>query len=176
MLRLVELLEVKIQLEVSALNGKPSLKLAFDMSVQIKEDTGAIGAMSTSANNKAPAAGEQRMLVVDDDKVNRTLIELALKQDDLLLDTASSAQRALDMLAQQRYDLVVTDISMPTMSGEQLLAAIRAAGHSMPLIAVTGNVSEADTRKYRALGFADVVHKPVNIILLRQKIAQCLAG
>gem|GEM_PF-1131644 len=176
MLRLVELLEVKIQLEVSALNGKPSLKLAFDMSVQIKEDTGAIGAMSTSANNKAPAAGEQRMLVVDDDKVNRTLIELALKQDDLLLDTASSAQRALDMLAQQRYDLVVTDISMPTMSGEQLLAAIRAAGHSMPLIAVTGNVSEADTRKYRALGFADVVHKPVNIILLRKKIAQCLAG
>jgi len=80
------------------------------------------------------------------------------------------------MLAQQRYDLVVTDISMPTMSGEQLLAAIRAAGHSMPLIAVTGNVSEADTRKYRVLGFADVVHKPVNIILLRQKIAQCLAG
>jgi len=117
---------------------------------------------------------QQRVLVVDDAEVNRLFIELGLQKEPLLIDTASSGAEALNKLSQQHYDVVLTDISMPTMSGEELLQAIRAAGYAMPLMAVTGNVSEDEVNHYLALGFADVVHKPVDMNVLRQKLVALL--
>ena len=168
---LMSMMQVEPRLEASGSEDKSVFVLSFNLPLQFLHETKAADMPAASASAHTH---QQRVLVVDDAEVNRLFIELGLQKEPLLIDTASSGAEALNKLSQQHYDVVLTDISMPTMSGEELLQAIRAAGYAMPLMAVTGNVSEDEVNHYLALGFADVVHKPVDMNVLRQKLVALL--
>ena len=120
--------------------------------------------------------GNVRMLLVDDMELNLIVLaslcrHLGLKD----IDTAESGAAALDMLRKQRYDLVLTDLWMPEMDGEQFTAAIRAdpALRDTPVCAVTADVEARKT--YRDHGFDGILLKPVQLDALRDLI-QAHAG
>ncbi len=120
--------------------------------------------------------GNVRMLLVDDMELNLIVLaslcrHLGLKD----IDTAESGAAALDMLRKQRYDLVLTDLWMPEMDGEQFTAAIRAdpALRDIPVCAVTADVEARKT--YRDHGFDGILLKPVQLDALRDLI-QAHAG
>lgn len=84
-----------------------------------------------------------QILLVDDQKVLLDITRLFLeKGGDISVDTALSAQEALSMLSQKKYDAIVSDYEMPTMDGIEFLKTIKKAGMEKPFIIFTGRSRE----------------------------------
>jgi DNA-binding response OmpR family regulator len=109
-----------------------------------------------------------RILIVDDERNNRELLEVMLSQEGFLLLTAASGEEALAMVAQHPPDLILLDIMMPGLDGYEVAAAIKAnlATKSIAVIMVTAlDDHNARMRGTRA-GADDFFTKPVDRVAL----------
>ena len=102
---------------------------------------------------------DKSILVVDDNKTNRTILEIQLKQWQLIPVMASSAEEALDLLEKKGFDLVLTDMQMPDMDGVEMTARIRKQHALLPVILLSSIGDEA-RNQYPHL-FSSVLTKPV---------------
>ena len=100
--------------------------------------------------------------VVEDNADNRLLLE-SLLSDDYLLTEYQDGPGALAGLRSDRPDLVILDISLPGMDGEEVLANIRAdtSLHDLPVIALTAHAMAGDRERLLAAGFDDYLSKPI---------------
>ena len=118
----------------------------------------------------------RRLLLVDDSKMNLMVLKALLKNmGDFEIVMASDGQEALKALEApdaQPFDLVLTDMWMPNLDGEGLVRAIRAnpALSSLRVVAVTADVESQGT--FAAMGFDDLLLKPVTV----DKLGKILAG
>src|SRR5574339_12994 len=113
-----------------------------------------------------------RLLVVDDNKVNRILLSRGLEGDGHRVETAENGRQALDMLRKNAYDLVLLDIEMPEMNGYQVLEACLQDDElrNLPII-MTSSLDEIESVvKCVELGAEDYLNKPINPILLRARV------
>ena len=110
-----------------------------------------------------------RILIVDDQEIICELLSEYLQADGHTTIMATAARRALELVRSEEIDLVITDQSMPDMSGVQLGAAIKKSNAKMPVILLTGF---GDEMKAQALpkGIDLVLGKPVSIADLRNAI------
>ena len=107
-----------------------------------------------------------KILTVDDNQVNLAVLEGLLKDFDVELDCALNGKRALKMIGAKHYDLVLLDHLMPEMDGMETLGHIRDMGGSyatLPVIALTANVSGDSRRRYMQAGFSDFLEKPISV-------------
>ncbi len=104
-----------------------------------------------------------RVLVVEDNPLNQTLIRRQLKQLKQECDLAEHGRQALQMLALRRYDLILCDCQMPVMDGYDFTRAVRATRgmESLLIIAMTANVMPEQRQRCLAAGMNDVLGKPV---------------
>jgi signal transduction histidine kinase len=105
-----------------------------------------------------------RVLIVDDERQNRQLLELMLAPEGLYLQAASSGEEALAMVAQEPPDLILLDIMMPGMDGLQVAATIKdsVATKNIPIIIITAlEDRDARMRGLRA-GAEELLTKPVD--------------
>lgn len=119
----------------------------------------------------------KRVLVTDDNAINRQVIKLFLAALGLDIVEAANGREALDQLAAQPIDLVLLDVHMPVMDGREAIQRIRAAGEpwsGLPVIALTADAMSGDREKYLALGMNDYLSKPVDQHDLIAKIRQAL--
>jgi two-component system, cell cycle response regulator DivK len=120
----------------------------------------------------------ERVLIVDDNRASRDLIRAILKPVRCEIVEASHGQQALDLIQQERPDLVLLDIDMPGMDGITVVKRIREnqslAG--LPVVAVTAFAMEGDREKGMAAGFTAYLTKPVRVALLRQQVQQLLGA
>jgi DNA-binding NtrC family response regulator len=101
-----------------------------------------------------------RILVVDDEpEVLRIICEM-LHSVDYRCDTASSGKEALDILRGQQYDLLITDVRLPDISGIDILKLVGKKHPLMPVIIVTGFASIENTKEAMRLGAVDYIPKP----------------
>jgi adenylate cyclase len=117
-----------------------------------------------------------RLLVVDDNKVNRLLLGRGLEQQGHRVAFAENGRQALDMLHEDDFDLLLLDIEMPVMDGYQVLESL--AGdldlRDIPVI-VTSALEELDSVvRCIEMGAEDYLTKPVNPVLLRARIGASL--
>lgn len=115
-------------------------------------------------------AEETRILIVDDQPVNRMVLGAMLERLGAVVMEADDGVSALEALAVQAFDLAMFDIHMPGMTGIELLSRLRAAGGpnaGIPVVAVTGDTTR-DERGYVALGFADCAFKPISLAHLKR--------
>jgi len=113
-----------------------------------------------------------RLLIVDDNKVNRILLSRAVEQLGHTYDTAENGRQALDKLHASSFDLVLLDIEMPELDGYQVLETCLqdAELRNIPII-MTSSLDEIDSVvKCIELGAEDYLNKPVNSILLRARV------
>ncbi len=106
------------------------------------------------------------VLAVDDHPVNRNIIATVLKRLGHMVDLADDGVEAVERAAVRAYDVVLMDIQMPRMDGEQALAAIRGGdgpNRATPVIALTANAMATDRARYLAAGFDAHLTKPLNI-------------
>ncbi|CQR55065.1 response regulator transcription factor [Paenibacillus riograndensis] len=102
------------------------------------------------------------ILVVEDDRHARRLLEAVLKREGYLVSTAEDGARAMDVLDQQHIDLIVLDIMMPNMDGYEFAKELRDAGSLIPVLMATAKHLPEDKKKGFRLGIDDYMTKPVD--------------
>lgn len=116
-----------------------------------------------------------RVLIVEDNRINRIVLRDLLEQDGHHVDEAHDGQQAVERVRRTSYDLVFMDISMPVMDGVEATRAIRdseARGTRLPLIALTAHARPTDKERFRAAGLDDILVKPITRDGLRAIIAR----
>ncbi|MGE5615310.1 MAG: adenylate/guanylate cyclase domain-containing protein, partial [Bacillota bacterium] len=120
--------------------------------------------------------GRGRLLVVDDNKVNRLLLGRSLEQQGHTVATASNGREALDMLKREPYDLVLLDMEMPEMDGFQVLGELVKDPrlNDLPVIVTSSLEGLDNVVRCIELGAEDYLTKPVNPVLLKARIGASL--
>jgi PAS domain S-box-containing protein len=105
-----------------------------------------------------------RILIVDDERHNRQLLEVMLAPEGYLLETAESGEEALVMVARQLPDLVLLDLMMPGMDGCEVTAVIKSARatRNIPVIMVTALDDHHARMRALSAGAEDFLTKPVD--------------
>ncbi|TWI52505.1 putative ATPase [Pseudomonas duriflava] len=105
-----------------------------------------------------------KILLVDDNAINRQVVIGFLQDTGIVIETAEDGQEALEKLENQAYDLVLMDIHMPRLDGLATTRLIRQrpALRRIPIIAMTANALPEDREKSLAAGMSDHLVKPIN--------------
>jgi CheY-like chemotaxis protein len=113
-----------------------------------------------------------RVLVVDDDRINRTLALAMLEKIGLKAHAVKDGHEAVAEVAKNRYDIVLMDMQMPGMDGVTATQAIRqlALAHQPCIIALTANAYESDRERCLQAGMDDFLSKPFRLDALRTKL------
>lgn len=102
------------------------------------------------------------ILVADDDKNTRLLMEAVLKAADYTVFTASDGEEALNVLDKEHIDLVVLDVMMPNMDGYEFTRAVRDSHSNLPILMVSAKQLPADKKQAFLVGTDDYMTKPVD--------------
>ncbi|MGB9244096.1 MAG: response regulator [Candidatus Acidiferrales bacterium] len=105
-----------------------------------------------------------RVLLVEDNELNREVALGLLEDAHLAIDIAENGQAAVERLGEHNYDLVLMDMQMPVMDGLAATRAIRLKPQfqTLPIIAMTANVMESDREKCTEAGMNDHLAKPID--------------
>jgi signal transduction histidine kinase/CheY-like chemotaxis protein/ligand-binding sensor domain-containing protein len=168
----------------------------FDSKIQVESEIGKGSRFSFSINfshgsavsNKVPAGeivleftpfNEQRILLVEDNKVNKIIAYKFLESWNLKVEIAENGLIAVEKVTQQPFDLILMDLQMPEMDGYQAASAIRHLGVealiSIPIIALTAAPKAEVYENIFLSGMNDFISKPFNPIELHEKISKFLS-
>jgi len=106
------------------------------------------------------------VLVVDDEQVVLRSCERVLGAEGYYVHTADSAKKALDLLRENAYDLLITDIRMPEMDGIELARHVRAKNPDLNIVMMTGYPSQENIREALSLRIVDYLTKPLSPAVL----------
>ena len=130
-----------------------------------------------SAADQAPAPDDDRVapatapgarvLLVEDNPVNALLARTLLSREGCSIDHALTGHEALAALQVGAYDLVLMDMRLPDITGEETTRRLRAAGVETPVVALTANAFQEDREACMAAGMNDFLVKPLAVEALR---------
>ncbi|KWH08714.1 hybrid sensor histidine kinase/response regulator [Burkholderia territorii] len=137
----------------------------FTVTVPISPDDGM--AVDVEAEDGAPGEDADmrgvHVLVAEDHEVNRELIRDQLDVLGYTYDIVENGLVALRYFNERHYDLVLTDLAMPVMDGYTLATCLRNQGARTPIIAITADVTAANTRRAQEAGISGVLLKPMSL-------------
>lgn len=113
--------------------------------------------------------GKERVLIVDDEKEIRNLIEIYLKNEGYEVLHAEDGEEALKVLTQTEVDLVILDVMMPKLDGIETCMKLRAE-KSMPIIMLSAKSQDLDKITGLSIGADDYVTKPFNPLELVARV------
>jgi len=119
-----------------------------------------------------------RILLVEDSLVNQKVAMALMAKSGHTIVVANNGQEALDILATEKFDLILMDVQMPVLDGMQTTAAIRTSelgtDQHQPIIAITAHAMSGDRERCLAVGMDEYVSKPVHKEVLDRTIAHVL--
>jgi CheY-like chemotaxis protein len=121
----------------------------------------------------------KKILVADDDLLNKKMLSHILNKQNATVSLVSDGLEALSILKRENFDLVLLDINMPNMTGEELMLQkqqFKTYNSNTPFFALTANNNTEDIEQYFALGFSNVISKPYAIPDFVEKIKMALLG
>lgn len=126
----------------------------------------------------AETDGEHRVLIVDDNEINREVFKALLEPYHFMMDEAKNGLEAVTMAAKQQYDMIFMDSQMPVMSGGEACRKIRESEcktkcHT-PVIAITADAIAGTRERLLAAGMDEYISKPVDSRRLAAVIEQYL--
>jgi len=144
---------------------------------ELPEPEGHPGGVDSEEAIRAGYAG-RRVLVVEDDSINRDILKVLLQSAGLRVDIAHDGAQALLAARSARYELILMDLRMPEMDGFQATREIRALPEhrGTPIIALTADVFEEDRRRCLEAGMDAHLGKPVGPSLLFATVLEWLGA
>ncbi|WP_158645257.1 ATP-binding protein [Serratia fonticola] len=127
-------------------------------------------ALSEREQGEQILPGKLRVLVAEDNPVNRRLFEEQLWLLGCTVCLAEGGEQALACLQQERFDILLTDLSMPGMDGYTLARQAREAWPMMPIVAVTANATQQEYAECTSVGIAQVLIKPLLLNELKEAL------
>ena len=116
----------------------------------------------------------QRILVIDDDPAVISLLKRGLSYEGFAVETASSGHEGLERARERPPDLVILDVTMPGLSGFEVLEQLRAAGEELPVLMLTARDAPADQVQGLESGADDYVVKPFTFEVLLARVHSLL--
>ncbi|KVO19017.1 hybrid sensor histidine kinase/response regulator [Burkholderia ubonensis] len=110
------------------------------------------------------------VLVAEDNPANRHLIDEQLLAIGCRVRTTGNGAEALTLLAQNNFDVLLTDLGMPIMDGHQLAREARRRGAMLPIVAISAHVTPDEHTRAREAGIAHTLIKPVSIANLYEAL------
>ncbi|MGV6818873.1 MAG: ATP-binding protein [Parvularcula sp.] len=143
------------------------------MAMEIVEDPANALAEADRTSALPEFSGRYRILIADDNEVNRLVIDRFLDFDCFDRVLARDGVEATDLAKSGRFDAILMDISMPRIDGEAAMRCIRCHGRSLgeapiPIVALTAHARDSDRERLLAAGFDDYLAKPIRQASLLQ--------
>jgi CheY-like chemotaxis protein len=124
----------------------------------------------------AAAAPGARILLVEDNPINALLAKALLTREGCEVDHANDGSEAIAAVKVASYDLILMDMRMPGLSGEDTARALRADGLRTPIVALTANAFDDDRQACLAAGMDDFLVKPLSPDALRAALTRWTRG
>jgi two-component system response regulator PilR (NtrC family) len=124
--------------------------------------------------DKPPESGKVRILIVDDEPSMREMLRIVLRRDGYDVQLADSGRDAIEQLRQSNFDLLLSDIKMPDISGVDVLRAAKEINRDLVAFMMTAYASTSTAVDAMRLGAVDYFTKPFSVDELRLKIRQHL--
>jgi signal transduction histidine kinase len=120
--------------------------------------------------------GEGRILLVEDNPVNRKLARNILRSRGYEVWEAASGEEALELLRERVPDLVLVDIQLPSLDGLEVTRRIKSSAHtaSVPVVALTAHAAKSDEERARDAGCAGYITKPIRLAEFPGQVAEYL--
>ncbi len=121
---------------------------------------------------------EKKILLVEDNPVNRRLAEFLLRSQGYQVRAATTAQEAFDNIKAERPDLILMDVQLPGMDGLEATRKLKAepTTRDIPVVAVTSYAMKGDREKALAAGCSGYITKPIDKDTFVQEVATVLAS
>jgi two-component system response regulator PilR (NtrC family) len=121
-----------------------------------------------------PKSCKPRILVIDDEPICREYMEIVLSLEGYEIRTADSGATAIELARRDEFDLAITDLNMPGLSGIDTLAGLRRLHPDLAVIVISGAVTSQSARRCREEGAFRVITKPVEPDELRRIVKVAL--
>ncbi len=118
--------------------------------------------------------GPSSILVIDDEEVMRNALADILKIGNHQVKTAADGMKGLELMRQERFDMVISDLSMPGISGLEVLKQVKKEKPDMPAILITGWGLEMDPDEMNAAGIDKVIRKPFQLKEVLNLVAESI--
>ncbi len=133
------------------------------------------------ATARPPALGPLKILLAEDERLNRFHMVIDLEDSGHRVVTAEDGVEALSALERERFDLILMDVQMPRMDGVEATRRIRSGAapgvdRDIPIVALTAYAMAGDREKFLAAGMDDYIAKPVDKEQLDRVLETVLAG
>jgi len=127
-------------------------------------------------SNAGPSIAGGKMLIVDDESLNREILIRRLQREACRPVGARSGPEAMELLRREKFDVILLDIQMPGMNGIEVLHALKqdAQLRHLPVIMLSALTDVDRVARCIELGAEDYLPKPVNAVLLRARLGACL--
>lgn len=116
------------------------------------------------------------VLVVDDDRNLRVTLSMILADEGYDVLTAQDAQQALDLLDARPVDVVLMDIKMPGMRGDEACAKAKRMRPELPVVMITAHVAEDLAQGALEAGADSIHYKPLDVDRLLRRVAELCTG
>ncbi len=163
---IVEMMDGQISV-TSKLGEGSTFQILFPVTSEVEADKIVKSTAQADVNSQA-------ILLVDDEDNIRDAIQTILARKGFYVDNAADGKQALELFKANpgKYDLIVTDQSMPKMSGVQLTQAIRHTQSNIPIILSTGQLGIDDEKEFKNVGITAFIQKPWTAEELIEKIQE----
>ena len=154
--------------------SRPDEETRFDIFLPVVDADGEL--LATETERDAPASGSGRILCVDDERSIALLEQRMLENSGYEVTTAGSGSEALALFesAPERFDLLITDLTMPRMTGDRLAAHVLAIRPDIPVLLCTGYQMHLDRGVLATLGIREIIMKPIDRQALTAAVHQAL--
>ncbi|MFH2060005.1 MAG: response regulator [Pseudomonadota bacterium] len=126
---------------------------------------------------KESAGGEERplnILVAEDNLINQKVLKKMLNKMGHTVCIAPNGLKAVQIVREQTFDLILMDGSMPEMDGFEATKLIRSSGNCIPIIAVTAHAMHGDRQDFIDAGMDDYISKPIDVEMLKEAIQRVM--
>ena len=154
------------------------------LELRLQAETGAANEDGAKQHSHAEGVAEfagKRLLLAEDNELNREIACMLLSKYGFVIDTAENGQEAVDLVAASApdyYDLVLMDIQMPVMDGHEATRRIRNLEDKelakVPVVAMTANAFDEDRKAAKECGMNGFISKPINMQEVVQALRMCL--
>ena len=165
------------KLNVESELGKGS-EFYFDLALPIADKS---KVESETAENEDVSIEGRRLLLAEDDEINRMIAVKLLEHEGLVIETAENGEDAVRKFtdsAENYYDAILMDIRMPVMDGLEATRKIRSLDRTdakaIPIIALTANAFDEDIKKSAQCGMNGHLSKPIDIRQIRKVLKAAL--